>query len=124
MNNKNKFWKKKKENKKIFENKSSKYKSNSIKKSLKNIIIKEIENPIESCIIEYANHHDCSLNTIARLRKDKDFMERIFVNKIRHDFTNYIQIINKMKKLSEKDMIEFKEKVNELILKKYEWVEF
>ena len=115
----NNYWKSKKDNKKkdIMENKRLNNKI--MKDALKGIKIQTIDNSIDYAVQEYIKFNDIKIVNIDEFVKSEEFVQRIFLNRIRHDFSNYIEIVSNIKNMSPINKEKFKQKVNQMILRKY-----
>ncbi len=111
MNN----WKKKKAIKRIMITKKNDQEKRHCHKLLKKIKIKMIDNPIEKAV-EYYNY----LNPKAQVKVtySKAFLLRLTLNHLRHDYSNYEQLIQQFGSLLY-NKYELKNQVNKIIVEKY-----
>ena len=100
--------------------KSNSTRDRKIRKELSKIRIKIINDPIKSSINWYIKENNCSSkHNYDYFIKNKQFAIRIFLNHIRHNHSNYIKLITRLKIMNSCEEIKFREEVNKIILRIY-----
>ena len=110
-----KQWRKKKANKSIQMVTANNRKNTCCHKILKRIKIKVIDNPIAKAL-EYYNK--LNPDTHVTLSHSKVFLLRLTLNHIRHNYSNYEQLIQQIG-TTLYNKIELKQQVNQAIVAKY-----
>jgi len=113
---------KKRNNKTLQINNHFKDKFGKIKQLMKKLNVEVIDDPIDKAIQQYIYHNksDTTLQEAKEyFKNDKDFIERITLNFIRHNYSNYDYLVRKVECLSNHSKLTLKQKCNKLILRKY-----
>ena len=94
-----------------------------VKKIIKQLKVRMIDDPIEKSIKYYIE----SIGNISKkdnsyYMNNKEIRERLFLNYIRHNYCNYTQLVKKLDLFSVNEKEQFKNDINEIILKKYKGI--
>ena len=112
-----KYWMNKKNKKTLEINKKVAYADKKLNKLIKQIKIEIIDSPEEKVLkshIEWNNMDDTY-----KMPSNIEDRKRIFLNGIRHSYSNYLVLVKRLKSINNCTKLKFKEKVNELIEKQY-----
>jgi len=117
---KERFYSSKRRKKAFNINKTKSNREKELNKLIRKLKIKLIDNPIKNSIELYIKtknlNKECDYDYFI---KHKNFTQRVFLNNIRHNYSNYMELVTKVINMSEYERKQFKEKVNKEIIRKY-----
>lgn len=119
---KKKYYKKRNESRK-YSKEEPVGRAKALQSLISKIKVKIIDNPIEDSVEIYikkskglAERKDLTGNY---QKEHKDFIERILLNNIRHNYSNYMKLLSTNLLINDDERAKFKEATNEIIKKKY-----
>lgn len=87
--------------------------------ALSKIKIFNCEFPVLTAIKDYIEYNNITIENYDNFLQNKEFVERIFLNFIRHKYSNYDMVLQMIDHLPSVKKLSFKNKVNKKIKEKY-----